>query len=174
MENSEKRRGEQLTESDIRKIEEEINYRKTELRPKLLENLKAARAMGDLSENFEYYVAKRENNQNNSRINYLDRMLRYAVVISDKSADDVVGMNNTVELYFEEDDETETYRIVTSIRGDSKRNLISNESPLGAAIMGHRVGDRVQVVVNDRISYYVVIKSIVNTGDSEDDRIKQY
>lgn len=166
--------GEQLTESDVKRIQEEIDHRKTVIRPKALKALKEARAMGDLSENFEYYAAKRDNNQNNSRIRFLERMLRTAVIISDKSSADEVGMNNTVDLYFEEDDCTETYRIVTSIRGNSQRGLISNEAPLGKAILGHKVGDRVRVEVSPEYSYYVVIKRLEKTGDSADDRLKQY
>ena len=165
---------EQLTESDVKKIEEEINHRKLVVRPAALKALKEARAMGDLSENFEYYAAKRDNNLNNSRIRFLEKMLRTAVIISDRSAADEVGMNNTVDVYFEEDDCTETYRIVTSIRGNSQRGLISNESPLGKALLGHKVGDRVLVEVNADYSYYVVIKRLEKTGDSDDDRLKQY
>lgn len=165
---------EQLTPSDVKRIEAEIQHRKTVVRPAALKALKEARAMGDLSENFEYYAAKRDNNLNNSRIRFLEKMLRTAVIISDASAADEVGMNNTVELYFEEDDCTETYRIVTSIRGNSQRGLISNESPLGKAILGHKVGDRVSVTVSPDYSYYVVIRKLEKTGDSDTDRIKQY
>lgn len=165
---------EQLTESDVKRIEEEINHRKLVVRPAALKALKEARAMGDLSENFEYYAAKRDNNLNNSRIRFLEKMLRTAVIISDKSGADEVGMNNTVDVYFEEDDCTETYRIVTSIRGNSQRGLISNESPLGKALLGHKVGDRVLVEVNADYSYYVVIRRLEKTGDSADDRLKQY
>lgn len=166
--------GEQLTASDVKRIEEEINHRKTVVRPAALKALKEARAMGDLSENFEYYAAKRDNNQNNSRIRFLERMLRTAHVISDKSKADEIGMNNTVKLYFEEDDTLETYRIVTSIRGNSQRGLISNESPLGKALMGHKVGDRVLVTVSPDYAYYVVVKELDKTGDEATDRIKQY
>ncbi|MDO4266723.1 MAG: transcription elongation factor GreA [Eubacteriales bacterium] len=165
---------EQLTESDVKRIEDEINHRKLVVRPAALKALKEARAMGDLSENFEYYAAKRDNNLNNSRIRFLEKMLRTAVIISDKSGADEVGMNNTVDVYFEEDDCTETYRIVTSIRGNSQRGLISNESPLGKALLGHKVGDRVLIKVSPDYSYYVVIKRLEKTGDSADDRLKQY
>ena len=93
---------------------------------------------------------------------------------SDTSKDDEVGMNNTVDVYFEDDDETETYKLVTSIRGDSMNNYISIESPIGKAIMGHKVGDRVEVVVNDNVSYYVQIKKIDKTTDDSNDRIKEF
>ncbi|MCI8948166.1 MAG: transcription elongation factor GreA [Lachnospiraceae bacterium] len=163
-----------LTKSDMKKMQEEIEYRKLELRPKLLEEVKETRAHGDLSENFEYHAAKKEKNKNESRIRYLERMLRTAQVIDDSSKEDEVGMNNTVSVYFEEDDTTEEYRIVTTVRGDSLHNLISIESPLGRALMGHRAGDRVEVKVNDTYSYPVVIKSIVNTEDDSKDRIRSY
>ena len=163
-----------LTKSDMKKMQEEIEYRKLELRPKLLEEAKETRAHGDLSENFEYHAAKKEKNKNESRIRYLERMLRTAQVIDDSSKEDEVGMNNTVSVYFEEDDTTEEYRIVTTVRGDSLHNLISIESPLGRALMGHRAGDRVEVKVNDTYSYPVVIKSIVNTEDDSKDRIRGY
>lgn len=165
---------ETLTKEDVRRIEEEIEYRRMELRPKNLAALKEARAMGDLSENFEYYAAKRDNNMNNSRIRYLEKMLRYANVIDDASGDDVVGINNTVEVYFEEDDETETYRIVTPIRSDSRHGLISNESPLGKALLGKKVGDRVEVEIEGGGSYFVTIKELHNTGEAPTDKIHQY
>ncbi len=160
--------GDRLTENDIKKIKEEIEYRKLVVRKEALEAVKEARAHGDLSENFEYYAAKRDKNKNESRIRYLERMIKNAQIISDESKDDEVGMNNTVELYFEEDDETEKFKITTSVRGNSLGGNISIESPIGKAVMGHKVGDRVQVVVNDNISYYVVIKSIENTNDDGD------
>ena len=141
--------GERLTRSDVKKIQEEIEYRRLELRPRLLADVKETRAHGDLSENFEYHAAKKEKNKNESRIRYLERMLRNAQVIDERSQEDEVGMNNTVLVYFEEDDTTEEYRIVTSVRGDSLHNLISIESPLGKALMGHRIGERVEVTVNE-------------------------
>ena len=125
----------QMTASDIKKIEEEIEYRKITLRPKLLEDLKEARAQGDLSENFEYYAAKRANNKNNSRIRYLERMIGTAQIIEDDSKDDEVGINNWVTIYIEEDDAEETYKIVTPIRANSLKGFISIESPLGKALL---------------------------------------
>ena len=165
---------ERLTKSDVKKIEEEIEYRKLVVRKEAIEAVKEARAQGDLSENFEYYAAKKDKNKNESRIRYLERMLRTAHIVSDESRDDEVGLNNTVELYIEEDDETETYRLVTSIRGRSLNGLISIESPIGKAILRHKVGDRVEVKVNDNYSYYVVIKSIRNTEEDENDKIRSF
>ena len=166
--------GERLTRKDVEKIQEEITYRKLVVRKDAIEAVKEARAQGDLSENFEYYAAKRDKNQNESRIRYLERMIRTAKVISDKSKADEVGINNRVELYFEDDDETETYKIVTTVRGNSLDNKISNESPLGRAVLGHKAGDRVYVKVNDRAGYYVVIKSIDKTADDGSDQIRKY
>ncbi len=163
-----------LTASDIKKMEEEIEYRKLTLRPKLLEDVKETRAHGDLSENFEYHAAKRAKNQNESRIRYLDRMIRTANIIEDKSADDEVGMNNLVTVYFEEDDMEEVYKIVTAVRSDSLNNMITIESPLGKALMGHKVGDRVAIKVNDSYTYYVVIKKIENNKDDSTDRLRSY
>ena len=166
--------GERLTENDVKKIEAEIEHRKLVLRPQLIEAVKEARAQGDLSENFEYYAAKREKNRNESRISYLDRMLRYAEVISDESKDDEIGLNNTVVIYIPEDDEEETYKIVTSIRSDSQLNYISIESPLGKALLHHKVGDVVRVKVDDSYSYDVEIRSIDTTTDDSGDEIKSY
>lgn len=165
---------EQLTPGDVKKIEEEIEYRKLTVRKAAIEAVKEARSHGDLSENFEYYAAKKDKNQNESRIRYLERMLKNAKVISDESREDEVGINNTVTVYFEEDDEEETYRLVTSIRGDSMNGLISIESPLGKAIRGHKVGDRVFIKVNDNYGYYVEIRAIENTQDDSQDTIRKF
>ena len=163
-----------LTQSDGDKIKEEIEHRKLVVRKEAIEAVKEARAQGDLSENFEYYAAKKDKNKNEGRIRYLERILKTATIISDQSEDDEVGLNNTVKIYFEEDDEEETFKIVSTMRGDSVKGRISNESPIGAAIMGHKVGDRVEIKVNDSYSYYVVIKEIVNTGEEETDTIRTY
>ena len=124
----------ELTPTDIKKMQEEIDYRKGVVRPKVLEDVKEARAHGDLSENFEYHAAKKVKNQNESRIRYLERMIRTANVISEESADDEVGINNTVKVKFIEDDVTETYRIVTTVRGNTREGLahIRRDVPGGA------------------------------------------
>lgn len=165
---------EQLTESDVKKIEEEIEYRKLVVRKKAIEAVKEARAQGDLSENFEYYAAKRDKNKNESRIRYLERMLRTASIVTDISREDEVGMNNTVTVYFEEEDEEETYKLVTSIRGNSLQGMISIEAPIGKAILGHKVGDRVHVQVSEKVGYDVIIRKIENTQDDEDDKIRSF
>lgn len=164
----------QLTEKDIKAMEAEIEERKLVLRPKLLEDVKEARAHGDLSENFEYYAAKREKNKNESRIRFLERMIKTAEVIPDDSADDEIGMNNTVEVEFEEDGSVETYKIVTTMRGNSLEGLISVESPIGKALMGHKAGDRVYVEVNANYGYYLVVKRIENTEDDGSDKLRSF
>lgn len=165
---------EQLTESDIRKIKEEIEHRRLVVRKEAIEAVKEARAHGDLSENFEYHAAKKDKNKNESRIRYLERMLKTAVVVSDKSEDGVAGLNNRITVYFPEDDMEETYKLVTSIRGNSLGGYISTESPLGKAVFGRREGETVHVKVSKDYSYPVVIRSIENTNDDETDRIRGF
>ena len=165
--------GEKLTKTDYKKIEEEIEHRKVVVRKELLESVKEARAHGDLSENFEYHAAKKEKNKNESRIRYLERMLKTAEIIEDESAEDEIGLNNTVEVYVEEDDEIETYRIVTSVRGNSLDGRISIESPLGKALMGHKEGDRVFIKVNDNYGYYIKVNKITKTHN-EDEEIRGF
>lgn len=165
---------ERLTESDVKKIEEEIEHRKLVVRKEAIEAVKEARAHGDLSENFEYHAAKKDKNRNESRIRYLERMLKTAEIVSDQSEDGVVGINNHVTVYFPEDDEEETFKIVTSIRGNSLTGYISTESPVGKAIFGHRIGDIVEVKVNENYSYPVEIREIVNSTDDEKDTIRGF
>lgn len=164
----------ELTEKDIQKMEEEIEYRKLVVRREALEAVKEARSHGDLSENFEYYAAKKDKNQNESRIRYLERMIKTAVVVSEDSKEDEVGINNTVEVYFEEDDITETYKIVTTVRTNALEGLISTESPLGRALLGHKAGDRVEVQVNLGVSYFVQIRHIENTVDDGSDPLRRF
>ena len=164
----------ELTQKDIEKMEAEIEHRKLVVRKQALEDVKVARAQGDLSENFEYKAAKQFKNETESRIRYLEKMVRTAKIISEDSAEDEVGMNNTVDVYFEEDDEVETYKLVTTVRSNSLKNLISRESPLGAAIFGHKVGDRCEVKVNDNYSYFVEIRRIENTVDDGSDALRKF
>ena len=160
---------EQLTENDVKKIKEEIEYRKLTVRKNAIEAVKEARAHGDLSENFEYHAAKKDKNMIEIRIRYLERMLKNAEIVSDQSKPDEVGINNTVTLYMEDDDEEETYKIVTSIRGNSMKGHISTESPMGKALLGHKVGERVYIKVNENFGYYAVIRKIENTDDGGDE-----
>ncbi len=158
-----------LTESDIRKMEEEIEHRKLVVRPKALEDLKEARAQGDLSENFEYYAAKRFKNQNESRIRYLENMIKTAHVIDDSSADDEVGMNNTVTVEYQDDKSTQALKIVTSVRANSLGGYITPESPLGKALIGRKVGDIVHVRTDSGAEYDVKIIKLENTDDTGDE-----
>lgn len=164
----------ELTENDIKKMEEEIEYRKLVVRKNALEAVKEARSHGDLSENFEYHAAKKEKNQNESRIRYLERMIRTAKIVTDESKKDEAGLNNFVDVYFEDDDETERFKLVTTIRGNSLEGRISTESPIGKAIFGHKVGDRVYVEINDKQGYYIVIKNIEKIQDDDSDPIQKF
>lgn len=165
---------EKLTENDIKKIKDEIEHRKLVVRKEAIEAVKEARAQGDLSENFEYYAAKRDKNKNESRIRYLERMIKNAQIVSDKSKDDELGINNLVELFFIDDNITETYKLVTSVRGNSLKGYISIESPIGKEIVGHKVFDVVTVKVNDDISYKVEIKKIDKSLDDTEDSIRSF
>lgn len=163
-----------LTASDIEKMKQEIEYRKLTVRKEAIEAVKEARAHGDLSENFEYYAAKKDKNKNESRIRYLERMIKTAEVVEDHSAQDEVGINNQISIYFEDDAETEEYKLITTVRENSLQGLISIESPLGKAILGHKVNDRVYVKVREDYGYYVVIKAINKTTEDSNDRIRSY
>ncbi len=150
----------ELTQKDIELMRQELEYRRGVLRPKLIEDVKTARAFGDLSENFEYKAAKRDKNRNDSRCRYLENMIKTAVIISEEGKDGTVGLYDKVTFYVEEDDEEVTCQIVTTMRQDALKNRISKESPVGRAVLGRRVGDRVTVVVNDSCSYDIVIRAI--------------
>lgn len=152
--------GHQLTKKDIEDLEAEIEYRKLVERPKLIEKVKEARAQGDLSENFEYYAAKKEKNRNESRIRYLDRLVRTANVIDDSSASDEVGIGDFVTVMFEDDGMIDTYELLTTLGSDSLNNKISIESPIGKAVRGRKVGDRCQVTISKDNSFFVIIKEI--------------
>lgn len=164
----------ELTEVDIKKMKDELEYRISVIRPKILEEVKFTRSFGDLSENFEYHAAKRERGKNESRIRYLRNMIKTAVIIDTKSASDVVGLFDTVTYYVEEDDCEEQVRIATSLRRDPFKNIISKESPLGSAIMGKKVGDRVNVKVSDDYNYDIVIKKIEKGTDDDSLEIRKY
>ena len=164
----------ELTPVDIKKMQEELDYRITVVRPKILEEVKFTRSFGDLSENAEYHAAKRERGKNESRIRYFRNMIKTAVIIDTASDADTVGLFDTVTYYIEEDDCEEQVRIATSLRRDPFKNIISKESPLGSAIMGRRVGDRICVKVSDDYSYYIVIKNIEKGTDDESLEIRKF
>lgn len=164
----------ELTPVDIKKMQDELDYRITVLRPKIIEEVKFTRSFGDLSENFEYHAAKRERGKNESRIRYLRNMIKTAIIIDTKSDDDVVGLFDTVTFYVEEDDCEETVRLATSLRRDPFQNIISKESPLGSALMGKKVGDRTEVKVSAEYSYYIVIRKIEKGTDDDSLEIRKY
>ena len=164
----------ELTEVDIKKMREELEYRTNVLRPKILEDVKTARAFGDLSENFEYKAAKQEKRRNDSRIRYLEGMIRTAKVISAKTEDGVAGLFDKLEIYIEEDDETQHIQLVTTLRQNPLKGLISKESPVGKAVLGHRAGDRVLVEVNPEYSYTIVIRSVEKGEDDDSMDISAY
>ena len=157
----------ELTEIDIQKMKEEMDYRIRVLRPQLIEEVQVARAFGDLSENFEYKCAKQAKNKNDSRIRYLDRMIRTAKVISVQSADDAVGLFDTVEVYNEKLKKDMTLRIVTTLRQDALKGWISKESPVGQAVMGRRAGERVYVDMGGGTGYWLQIISIEKGKDDD-------
>ena len=163
-----------LTQKDIEDMEKEIEHRKLVLRPQLLEDVKTARAHGDLSENFEYTAAKREKNRNESRIRFLERMIKTSRVIHDSSDEDQAGIGKTVTIYIPEDDEEETYTIVSTMRQDSLNGYISVESPLGKALMGRRAGDQVQIRVSDSYSYTAQIRSVRMTGEADKAELRSF
>ena len=164
----------ELTEVDIRKMQEEIDYRVRELRPQLIEEVQTARAFGDLSENYEYKCAKQAKNRNDSRIRYLERMIRTAKVIEVKETADTVSLFDTVTIYNEMMKKEMTVRIVTTLRQDALKGLISKESPVGKAVMGRKAGDRVLVQVNEKYSYYIQIRSVEKGTDDDSLPISSY
>lgn len=163
----------ELTAVDIQKMREEIEER-IALRPKLKEAVKAARDLGDLSENDEYRSAKREMNRNNSRIRYLESMIRTAVVISTDSAADEAGLFDRLTIYYPEDEEERVIRIVTTLRNDVFNDCISKESPVGKALLGKKVGDVVTVRVNDTVSYPIKLLAIEKCSDDDSLPIMKY
>ena len=155
----------ELTAQDIAMMQKELEHRKLELMPELIEEVKRTRAFGDLSENFEYKAAKQAQNRNRSRIRYLERMIKSAHIIEDRAGADEIGLFDKVELYFEEDDEIETIQVVTTVRCDPLQGRISREAPLGKAVLGRKQGDRVSVTTEDGDTYTVVIRSICKQAD---------
>ena len=155
----------ELTKGDIQKMQEELDYRRITLRPQLLEEVKTARAFGDLSENFEYKAAKQEKNRNESRIRFLENMIKTAVVVSDGSAGGGIGLYDKITLYLPEDDEEECFQIVSTMRQDVLSGLVSRESPVGRALLGRHVGDQVHIQVNETMGYDAVIRSVEKGQD---------
>ncbi len=164
----------ELTKKDIEKMQAEIDDRELRLRPQLLEEVKRCREFGDLSENFEYKEAKRARNRNESRIRYLKNMIKTARIIEDTSTEDTVGLYDRVGIYMEDCDEVEYYKIVTTVRIDPLSGLVSKDAPLGKAILGKKIGDRVKVEANENYTYYAVIRSIEKGVDDGSAELVQY
>ena len=164
----------ELTRADLQKMQEEIDYRVQQLRPKLIEDVQTARAFGDLSENFEYKCAKQEKNRNDARIRYLQRMIKTARVIEDKSAADTAGLYDTVEIFMENLGKSRKIQLVTTLRQDALKGWISKESPVGKAVMGHRAGETVHVQVNENVGYDIVIRSVEKGQDDDSLPISAY
>ena len=158
----------ELTQVDIDKMKEELQHRIQVLRPQLIEEVKVARSFGDLSENFEYKAAKREKNRNDSRIRYLQNMIKTAVVIDGTSQGAGIALFDKVTFLVEDDGTQETIQLVTTLRQDALKGLISKESPVGKALLGHKVGDRVKIQVSDTFAYYVQIQQVEKTGEDPD------
>lgn len=164
----------ELTKEDLRKMQEELDYRRLELMPELIEEVKRTRAFGDLSENFEYKAAKQAQNKNRSRIRYLEGMIKTARVFEDRSDASSVGLFDKVEIYMPEDDETDVIQVVTTVRCDPRKGLISKESPFGKTVLGKKVGDRFTVQVSDTYSYEAVIRSIEKCEDDGSAPLLEY
>ncbi|MBR0200692.1 MAG: GreA/GreB family elongation factor [Oscillospiraceae bacterium] len=164
----------ELTREDLRKMQEELDYRRLTLMPELIEEVKRTRAFGDLSENFEYKAAKQAQNKNRSRIRYLEGMIKTARVFEDRSDDNSVGLFDKVEIYMPEDDETDVIQVVTTVRCDPRKGLISKESPFGKTVLGKKVGDRFTVQVSETYSYEAVIRSIEKCEDDGSAPLLEY
>ena len=164
----------ELTEVDIRKMEEEIRYRRVELAPKLMAEMKRTREFGDLSENAEYKEAKREKRRNEARIRYLESMIRTARVIEIDAESDGVSLFDKVLIYNERAKQEREIQIVTTLRQNALEGYISKESPLGAALMGHKTGDRVLIEVSPTMQYYVQILKITKGEDDDSLPISGY
>ncbi len=164
----------ELTKIDIQKMQEELDYRASTLRPEIIEEVKRTRAFGDLSENYEYKAAKQAQRQNDSRMRYLEKMIKTAVIIDDDAKADEVGLFDKVTIYLEEDEEEQVISIVTTVRCDPSLGYISKESPLGKAVLGKKVGDRGTVRVSDTYSYDFVIRALQKGEDDGSAPLMQY
>ena len=164
----------ELTKTDLEKMQAELDERRLKLMPELIEEVKRTRAFGDLSENYEYKAAKQAQNRNKSRIRYLEKMIESAKLIEDTSAADEVGLYDKVEIYMEEDEETMTVQVVTTVRCDPLKGLISKESPLGEKLLGKHVGDRIHVQVNETYGYTAEVRTIEKGSDDGSAGLLQY
>ena len=157
----------ELTEVDIRKMQEEIDYRMRVVRPKCIEDLQTARGFGDLSENYEYKAAKQELRRCDSRLRYLKRMIATARVVKADAREGVASLFDKVTIEYVEDGDTETITLMTTLREDALNGIISKESPLGKAVMGRRVGETARVRVDGENSYTIRILKIEKGSDDD-------
>jgi len=164
----------ELTKVDIEKMQAELEHRRLELRPKLIEDVQTARAFGDLSENYEYKVAKQEKNRNESRIRYLERMIATAKVIDVKEKEGTITLFSKIVMFNEKLRKEQNIQIVTTLRQNPLKGLISKESPVGKALLGHKVGDRVEIAVSPEMKYTVEIRSIEKGEDDSSMEISSY
>lgn len=164
----------ELTEVDIKKMQEEIDYRTLVLRPKIIEDVKTAREFGDLSENFEYKAAKNEKNRNDSRVRYLERMIKTAKVVTFKNEEGKIGLFDKAQIFIEDENETQSIQIVTTLRQNAPKGLISKESPVGRALMGRGAGERVYIELDANDGYYIKILSVEKGTDDESLPISSY
>ena len=164
----------ELTEVDIKKMQEEIDYRTGTLAKELGAELRRTREFGDLSENAEYKEAKRLKRKNEGRVRYLQNMIRTARVIEIEGDKDTVSLFDRVKIFNEKAGKEREIQIVTTLRQNALEGYISKESPLGSALMGHKKGDRILVEVSPTMSYYVQIREITKGEDNEDLPISGY
>lgn len=150
----------ELSQRDIEKMQEEIDYRITVLRPKISKEIIEARAHGDLSENAEYHAARREKGKNEGRIDYLRAMIKTAKIVSTNPSADEVGLFDKIKVRFVEEGEVEDMIISTTMQNDASKNIVSRESPFGQAVLGHKKGEKITIKVSNDYSYHVIIEDI--------------
>lgn len=155
-------------------MEEELEDRRINIMPGLIEEVKRTRAFGDLSENYEYKTAKQALNKNKGRIRYLENMIKTAKIISDDSSSDTIGLYDKVTVYMPEDDEEQIVQIVTTVRADPMNGLMSRESPFGKAVLGRKAGDIVKVIVSDDYCYDCEIRKIEKCEDDGSAPLMKY
>ena len=164
----------ELTKQDLKLMQQELDHRRIELRPKLLEEVKVARGFGDLSENFEYKAAKQEKNANERRIRFLENMIKTAVIVDDTSDEGSVGLYDKVTVFLEDEQETEVWQVVTTMRQDALHGRMSKESPMGKALLGRRVGERFYIEVNANYGYYARVEAIEKGEDDGSAPLNQF
>ena len=156
---------EKLTKKDIELMEAELEDRRLHIRPKIMEEVKRCREYGDLSENYEYKAAKQAQRQNDSRMRYLQNMIKTAQIIDEDAGRGGVQLYDRVTLWLPEDEEEMTVQVVSTVRTDPSQGRISLESPLGKALLGRKIGDVLTVQVNEGYSYEAEVRAIEPAED---------